>query len=343
MDLATFIESQRSRVTAVERRRENEEMLARYGRLFDPANVQNLTAEEFKSFLSIKNNKHWEGIHRQSGLLTRDIDRLCEALNILVDEEGPLPERLEKLFPKGQPGFLKGLGRAIATPILTVVYPEKYGVFNSRSERALKYFGLFPDFERGASFADRYIAVNEVLNRLAHEYNLSLLELDEVFGWFVPDEDTEDHNGDTPVHIEGETIESVQRFGLEKFLSDFLVYNWEKTSVGQRYELYEEDGDIAQEYQTPIGRIDILAKDRENTDWVVIELKRGRSSDVVVGQLLRYMGWVQENLAGEGEAVKGVVIAGDVDDRLQYALKPLIDKVTLLTYTVQFDVQEVPL
>jgi restriction system protein len=107
--------------------------------------------------------------------------------------------------------------------------------------------------------------------------------------------------------------------------------------------LYEEDGDIAQEYQTPIGRIDILAKDRENTDWVVIELKRGRSSDVVVGQLLRYMGWVQENLAGEGEAVKGVVIAGDVDDRLQYALKPLIDKVTLLTYTVQFDVQEVPL
>lgn len=52
---------------------------------------------------------------------------------------------------------------------------------------------------------------------------------------------------------------------------------------------------------------------------------------------------MQENLAGEGEAVKGVVIAGDVDDRLQYALKPLIDKVTLLTYTVQFDVQEVPL
>jgi hypothetical protein len=343
MDLTTFIESQRSRVTAAERRRETEEMLARYGRLFDPANIPNLTAEEFRSFLSIKNNKHWEGIHRQSGLLTRDMDRLRKALGILVDEERPLTERLEKLFPKGRAGFVKGLGRAIATPILTVVYPEEYGVFNSRSERALKHFGLFPNFERGASFADRYTAVNQALNRLAHEYNLSLLELDEVFGWFGPDEDTEDHNGDEPVQIEGETIESVQRFGLEKFLSDFLVYNWEKTNLRQQYELYEEDGDIAQEYHTPIGRIDLLARDRNNADWVVIELKRGRSSDVVVGQLLRYMGWVQENLAGEGEAVRGVVIAGDADDRLRYALKPLTDKVTLLTYTVQFHVQEVPL
>ena len=342
MDFATFIESQRSRVTAGERHRENEEMLARYGQLFDPANIPNLTAEEFKSFLSIKNNKHWEGIHRQSGLLTRDMDRLREALSILVDGERPLRERLEQLFPKGQPGFVKGLGRAIATPILTVVYPEKYGVFNSRSERALKHFGLFPDFERGASFADRYIAVSEVLNRLAHEYNLSLLELDEVFGWFRPEEEAEDHNGDGP-EIEDETIETLKVDVLERFLSDFLVYNWEKTSLGQRYELYEEDGDIAQEYHTTIGRIDLLAMDRDNADWVVIELKRGRSSDCVVGQLLRYMGWVQENLAGEDETVRGIVIAGDVDDRLRYALKPLTDKVTLLTYTVQFDVQEVQL
>lgn len=343
MDLATFIESQRPRVTAAERHRENEEMLARYGQLFDPANIPNLTAEEFRSFLSIKNNKHWEGIHRQSGLLTRDMDRLRKALSILVDEKRPLRKRLEKLFPRGRPGFVTGLGRAIATPVLAVVYPEKYGVFNSKSERALKHFGLFPDLERGASFADRYIAVNKVLNQLAHEYNLSLLELDEVFGWFAPDNDTEDHNSDGPIQIEGEMIESVQRFGLEEFLSDFLVYNWEKTGIGQRYELYEEDGDIAQEYSTPIGRIDLLAKDRDNADWVVIELKRGRSSDVVVGQLLRYMGWVQENLIGEGEAVKGIVIAGDADDRLRYALKLLADKVTLLTYTVQFDMQEVPL
>lgn len=99
MDLATFIESQRSRVTAADRRRENEEMLTRYGRLFDPANIPNLNAEEFKSFLAFKNNKHWWGINRQSGLLTRDMDRLRKALSILVDENRSLRERLETLFP----------------------------------------------------------------------------------------------------------------------------------------------------------------------------------------------------------------------------------------------------
>lgn len=343
MDFATLVESRRPIVTAAERRRENEEMLARYGRLFDPTNIPNLTAEEFKSFLSIKNNKHWEGIHRQSGLLTRDMNKLHEALRLLVDEQKPLKERLEKLFPKGQPGLVKGLGRAIATPILTVVYPEKYGVFNSRSERALKHFGLFPDFERGASFADRYIAVNEVLNRLAHEYDLSLLELDEVFGWFGLAEEEPEPEDEKPVQIGGETVESLPNFGLETFLADFLVYNWDSTTLSKQYYLYEEDGDVAQEYHTSIGRIDLLARDRDNADWVVIELKRGRSSDVVVGQLLRYMGWVQENLACDGESVRGIVIAGDVDDRMRYALKPLIDKVTLLTYAVQFHLQEVAL
>jgi uncharacterized protein YjbI with pentapeptide repeats len=201
MDFAALIESQRARVTAAERRRENEEMLAFYGRAFDPANIPDLSAEVFKSFLSIKNNKHWEGIHRQSGLLTRDMSRLRDALGILVDKEMPLRERLGQLFPKGQPGLVKGLGRAIATPILTVVHPEECGVFNSRSERALKHFGLFPNFERGASFADRYIAVNRVLNRLAHKYNLSLLELDEVLGRIPSDEHTEDFSDDEPVEI----------------------------------------------------------------------------------------------------------------------------------------------
>ena len=87
------------------------------------------------------------------------MDRLREALSILVDENRPLRERLETLFPKGRSGFLKGLGRAVATPILAVVYPEKYGVFNTKSEGALEYFELLPSFEQGAGFADRYTSL----------------------------------------------------------------------------------------------------------------------------------------------------------------------------------------
>lgn len=272
MDFTTFIESQRLRVTAAERRRENEEMLARYGRLFDPANIPNLTAEEFKPFLSHKNNKHWGHIQRQSGLLTRDMDRLRAALSILVDEEKPLRERLEKLFPKGQTGFVKGLGRAIATPILTVVYPEKYGVFNSRSERALKRLGLLPDFERGASFADRYIAVNDVLKRLAREHNLSLLELDHALGWFGPDKDTEDHNGDGLVQIEDETIESLQTKFAQLF--EEFVETYPATPGGQGHiEMYER------------GR----EQGRRNFEEIIAAARRGEDvTEQVLLKLLPY-------------------------------------------------------
>lgn len=42
---------------------------------------------------------------------------------------------------------------------------------------------------------------------------------------------------------------------------------------------------------------DFLAVDKGNNDLVVIELKKGRISDKVVGQILRYIAWINENLA----------------------------------------------
>ena len=59
---------------------------------------------------------------------------------------------------------------------------------------------------------------------------------------------------------------------------------------------------------------------------MVIELKKGRSSDVVVGQILRYMGWVKEHLAVDDYDqydVRGIIISKEKDDRLEYALKML--------------------
>ena len=51
-----------------------------------------------------------------------------------------------------------------------------------------------------------------------------------------------------------------------------------------------------------------------------MELKRGRVSDVVVGQIQRYMGYVQEELAEANQIVKGVIIGSDNDLRIKRAL-----------------------
>jgi hypothetical protein len=342
MNVSEVIEKYRSVVTDPDRVAETQAMLAHFGSLFHPDNLDQLTKEKFKSFLLFKNNKHWHGIHRQGSMITEDMPRLREALGILLDETRSIEDRLEELFPNNRPNYIKGLGRAVATPILAVVYPDKYGVYNSRSERGLRRLGLHPD-SHGESFAQRYVAINGILNDLAQRYNLSLLELDEVFGWMAGVEAPPIGEGEEEVtaQLQGQPVESLARFGVEEHLEEFLVYNWELTPLGRDYDLFEEDGDIVgQQYQTTVGRIDILAREKATGNWLVIELKKGMSSDVVIGQILRYIGWVQEHLATNDQSVKGIIIAGDVDDKLIYALKPLLN-VELLTYTISFQLNRV--
>lgn len=124
-------------------------------------------------------------------------------------------------------------------------------------------------------------------------------------------------------------------FALENHLEEFLVRNWESTELGRKYELIEEDGEIVSpQYKTDVGYIDLLVKDKETKRFVVIELKRGQTSDDTIGQVARYMGWVKRNLAG-GQEVNGIIIARGQDSRLQYALQ-VVQNVELFVYKVSF-------
>ncbi len=128
-------------------------------------------------------------------------------------------------------------------------------------------------------------------------------------------------------------------FYMESQLEDFLIENWDRTELGQRYDLIEEEGELkSQQYQTGIGRIDILAQEKETKNYVVIELKKGKTSDDTVGQLARYMGWIEENKTN-GKTVKGIIIASQYDERLYYALKKIKDTEVYL-YKIDFKLQE---
>jgi hypothetical protein len=131
--------------------------------------------------------------------------------------------------------------------------------------------------------------------------------------------------------------DDAQRFGMEDELEDFLVANWERTELGKKYDIYEEDGDLGQQYKTDIGRIDILAVEKKTKKLVVIELKRGRTSDVAVGQLIRYMGWLEEHKTN-GKSTKGIIIALEHDPSLYYAAKKVQD-VEIFTYKVSFSLE----
>lgn len=103
---------------------------------------------------------------------------------------------------------------------------------------------------------------------------------------------------------------------LEKQLEGFLAANLVMLEPG--LELYrDEDGREGKQYPTDVGVIDLLCR-RPDGGLLVIELKRGRTSDVAVGQLSRYMGWVKKNIPADGP-VTGLILAHDRDDNLTYA------------------------
>ncbi len=83
-------------------------------------------------------------------------------------------------------------------------------------------------------------------------------------------------------------IEDPSAFALEEHLEAFLVKNWDKTPLAKEFAIFEEEGEqVGQQYSTDAGIIDILAVSRDKKRILIIELKRGRVSDVVVGQVLR--------------------------------------------------------
>jgi hypothetical protein len=131
--------------------------------------------------------------------------------------------------------------------------------------------------------------------------------------------------------------EQEMEFALEKYLEDFIVDNWEKIDFGEKLKLFtDKDGNIGKQYYTnDVGYIDLLATDKEN-NFVVIELKKGRKNDEVIGQILRYMGWVKINLAKKHQKIKGLIIVKDKDIKLEYALKEISDKVSIKRYKINF-------
>jgi restriction system protein len=131
------------------------------------------------------------------------------------------------------------------------------------------------------------------------------------------------------------TVEDPSEFALEKHLEDFLVQNWKSTELGKRYDLFQDENGNSQQYPTDTGPIDILAISKDKKELLIIELKKGRASDSVVGQIQRYMGYVQEELAEDDQKVRGVIIALEDDLRIRRALKVTVN-IEFYRYEVSF-------
>lgn len=132
-----------------------------------------------------------------------------------------------------------------------------------------------------------------------------------------------------PPESPGVEEDSPISFGLERDLQRVLRHNIEQLETG----LSIIDGGT--ERTVDAGRIDITAKDGDG-NLVVIELKAGTAGMDSIGQILSYMGSIENP---EGKHVRGILVAYDFDRRLEMAAKAA-SNVSLKAYSVQFTFQD---
>jgi hypothetical protein len=157
--------------------------------------------------------------------------------------------------------------------------------------------------------------------------------------WVVTETGVQLVEGDAPQPDEVNGDEGVTEIAnveatisLERDMEASLVTALQQLEPGMV--LYSKDEVRGQQLDTGIvGRLDLLAVDK-NGALVVIELKVGRADDRAVAQTMRYMGWVQRELAG-GKPVRGILVAREFGDGAKFAALAL-PALTLKEYRVAF-------
>lgn len=144
-----------------------------------------------------------------------------------------------------------------------------------------------------------------------------------------------DEHEEVEEEIEREITASAREFAFERDLKNYLARNLNQLEPGLR--LYEEEGFSGIEFPVGGRYIDILAVAQDGA-FVVVELKVSRGYDRTLGQLMRYMGWVREKLAGD-KPVRGIIVASGITEDLKIAT--WVPDVKLVEYEISFRLKQV--
>jgi len=126
----------------------------------------------------------------------------------------------------------------------------------------------------------------------------------------------------------GQVAKQAKQTPTEKILEELILQKVERgqTVFGRKLKVYDSEEGYGQQFPiADMGRIDLLTEDTSTNEFVVIELKRDKTDDQVVGQTCRYMAWVRKNLAQKGQKVKGIVCVGEASDILTLSVSNVPD------------------
>jgi len=150
--------------------------------IFHPENLGEMSADDFASFLYFRNNRAWTQLYRQGLQITKDIEGLRKVISHLQDESIDVATRIGDVMRGGRL-HLRGFGKNLATGVLHVCdRNDQYGVWNNRTEDALKILGRSPPMSK--DHGSSYSRINKELTKLKRELGTDLVMID-GFMWYV--------------------------------------------------------------------------------------------------------------------------------------------------------------
>lgn len=98
---------------------------------------------------------------------------------------------------------------------------------------------------------------------------------------------------------------------------------------------------IEKEYNTgtSAGIMDLFCKDSKG-NYIVIELKKYSEEDKVIGQILRYIGWIKQNKKTDEKNinVRGIIIVNKPNEKLDYAIIPVNNFIKICYYKTSIEI-----
>lgn len=150
-----------------------DESLGRFGPLFRD-HSQDISEEDIGDFLDFNQNRHWTGLHRQKSNILQDMATLRKAIAKLSKSSR---DDVARRFDTAEL-TVTGFGEGIITPILFVMYPDTFAVWNSKSEYALRRLGLWIVEDRGDTKGWKYYKVNSAIKQAANFLEIDLWTID---------------------------------------------------------------------------------------------------------------------------------------------------------------------
>jgi DNA-directed RNA polymerase subunit RPC12/RpoP len=135
---------------------------------------------DFRDFLYFKKNLSWTTLYRTGLEALSNPERLWKLLTFIQDESVQLPTRVGKAL-EGE-YYVRGIGKNILTALMHTFNPDKYGVWNNRTDDTLNLIDREP--KSASDSGAKYVAINNELVRLRDELQTNLTTIDGLM-WYV--------------------------------------------------------------------------------------------------------------------------------------------------------------